>query len=133
MTRGLTPARPQLSFNPETMSEIITAGPVVSLTHGAAAETKALLAKPENAGKMLRVFVEQGGCSGMQYGMVFDEKRDGDLVVEQHGVTVLVDAFSAQYLRGTVVDFSAALTGGGFKISNPNAKQSCGCGKSFEA
>ncbi len=115
------------------MSEIITAEPVVSLTPSAADETKALLAKPENAGKTLRIFVEQGGCSGMQYGMVFDEKRDGDQIGEQHGVTVLVDAFSAQYLRGTVVDFSAALTGGGFKISNPNAKQSCGCGKSFEA
>jgi iron-sulfur cluster assembly accessory protein len=115
------------------MSEIITAGLVVSLTHSAAEETKALLAKPENAGKTLRIFVEQGGCSGMQYGMVFDEKRDGDWVAEQHGVTVLVDVFSVQYLRGTVVDFSTALTGGGFKISNPNAKQSCGCGKSFEA
>jgi iron-sulfur cluster assembly accessory protein len=115
------------------MSEIITAELVVSLTHSAAEETKALLAKPENAGKTLRIFVEQGGCSGMQYGMVFDEKRDGDWAAEQHGVTVLVDAFSAQYLRGTMVDFSTALTGGGFKISNPNAKQSCGCGKSFEA
>jgi iron-sulfur cluster assembly accessory protein len=69
----------------------------------------------------------------MQYGMVFDEKRDGDQIAQQHGVTILVDAFSAPYLRGTVVDFSSALTGGGFKISNPNAKQSCGCGKSFEA
>ena len=115
------------------MSEIVTMGPIVSLTFAAAEETKALLAKSENAGKLLRLFVEQGGCSGMQYGMVFDEKRDGDQIVEQHGLTVLVDAFSAQYLRGTVVDFSTALTGGGFKISNPNAKQSCGCGKSFEA
>ncbi len=114
------------------MSEIVTAEGVILLTPGAAEETKSLLAKPENAGKWLRIFVEQGGCSGMQYSMVFDEKRDGDWVGEQHGVTVLVDAFSAQYLRGTVVDFSAALTGGGFKISNPNAKQSCGCGKSFE-
>jgi iron-sulfur cluster assembly accessory protein len=115
------------------MSEIAIAEPVVSLTGDAAAETRSLLARPENAGKTLRIFVEQGGCSGMQYGMVFDEKRDGDLAFEQHGVDVLVDAFSAQYLRGTVVDFSGALTGGGFKISNPNAKQSCGCGKSFEA
>ena len=114
------------------MSEIITTERVISLTLSAAEETKSLLAKPENPGKWLRIFVEQGGCSGMQYSMVFDEKRDGDQVAEQHGVTVLVDPFSAQYLRGTVVDFSAALTGGGFKISNPNAKQSCGCGKSFE-
>jgi len=115
------------------MAEILTSEPVVSVTEDAAAEIKSLLALPENAGKTLRIFVEQGGCSGMQYGMVFDEKRDGDLASEQRGVEVLVDPISAQYLRGTVVDFSNALTGGGFKISNPNAKQSCGCGKSFEA
>lgn len=114
------------------MAEIITAELVISLTESAAEEVKSLLARPEHTGKTLRIFVEQGGCSGMQYSMVFDEKRDGDWVGEQRGVTVLVDAFSAQYLRGTMVDFSAALTGGGFKISNPNAKQSCGCGKSFE-
>lgn len=107
--------------------------PTVSLTESAAAEVKVMGAKPENAGKQLRVYVEQGGCSGMQYGMTFDEERPGDLVAEFHGVLVLVDAFSAQYLRGTVVDFSDSLTAGGFKISNPNAKQSCGCGKSFEA
>jgi iron-sulfur cluster assembly accessory protein len=93
-----------------------------------------MLAKEaEPAGKALRVYVEQGGCSGMQYGMVFDQPRDGDWRAEQHGVPVLVDAFSADYLRGCVIDFSDALTGGGFKISNPNAKQNCGCGKSFEA
>ena len=108
-------------------------GRIVSVTENAAAEVKSLLALPENAGKTLRIFVEQGGCSGMQYGMVFDEKREGDLLSEKNGVGVLVDPISAQYLRGTVVDFSDALTGGGFKISNPNAKQSCGCGKSFEA
>lgn len=106
---------------------------VVGLTTAAALEVRSLLEQSENAGKMFRVYVEQGGCSGMQYGMVFDEQRDGDVLGEQHGVTVLVDAFSAQYLRGTEVDFSDALTGGGFKISNPNAKQSCGCGKSFQA
>ena len=111
----------------------IATEPIVSLTVSAAEEVKSILGKPENSGKTLRVYVEQGGCSGMQYGMVFDEKRDGDLAAEQHGVEILVDPISAQYLRGTVVDFSDALTGGGFKISNPNAKQSCGCGKSFEA
>ena len=114
------------------MAEIVTAERVISLTSSAAEEIKSLLAKPENAGKLLRLFVEQGGCSGMQYSMVFDEKREGDWAAELDGVSVLVDAFSAPYLRGTVVDFSAALTDGGFKISNPNAKQSCGCGKSFE-
>ncbi|HEX3890677.1 MAG TPA: iron-sulfur cluster assembly accessory protein [Verrucomicrobiae bacterium] len=115
------------------MTETITTESVVGLTARAAEECKSLLALPENVGKNFRVYVEQGGCSGMQYGMVFDEKRDGDLSAEQHGVEIVVDPISANYLRGTVVDFSDALVGGGFKISNPNAKQSCGCGKSFEA
>lgn len=105
---------------------------IVNVTARAAEEVKSLLANAENTGKHMRFYVEQGGCSGMQYGMVFDEKRDGDLVSEQDGVTILVDSVSADFLRGTVVDFSDAMTGGGFKISNPNAKQSCGCGKSFE-
>ena len=106
---------------------------VIELTESAASEVKSLLEKePANAGKFLRVYVEKGGCSGMQYGMTFDEKREGDLIAGACGVPVLVDAFSVEYLRGTVVDFSDALTGGGFKISNPKAKQSCGCGKSFE-
>lgn len=107
--------------------------PVVELTSAAAAEVKAQLEKPENAGKLLRLYVEQGGCSGMQYSMTFDEKRTDDLSAAMHGVSVLVDPFSAQYIRGAVVDFSDSLTGGGFKISNPNARQSCGCGKSFTA
>ena len=106
---------------------------VVTLTENAAKQIKEMLANPENAGKNLRVYVEGGGCSGLQYGMVFDEKRPDDASAEFHGVSVLVDPFSANYLRGSVVDFSEALTGGGFKISNPNARQSCGCGKSFEA
>ncbi len=105
---------------------------VIRLTPAAVEQVRVLITQTENAGKSLRVYVEQGGCSGMQYGLTFDEKRDGDLVAEHDGVTTLVDAFSAQYLRGTIVDFSDALTGGGFKLSNPNAKQSCGCGKSFE-
>src|SRR5476649_2149008 len=105
------------------MTETITTGSVVGLTERAAEECQSLLSLPENAGKHFRVYVEQGGCSGMQYGMVFDEKRDGDLAAEQHGVDVLVDPISAQYLRGTVVDFSDALTAGGFKITNPNAKE----------
>lgn len=109
----------------------LTTETILTLTSRAAAEVKDLLGNPENVGKYFRVFVEQGGCSGMQYGMVFDEQRDGDFISEQEGVTVLVDGISAQYVRGTVVDFSDALTGGGFKITNPNAKESCGCGKSF--
>ena len=106
----------------------------VSLTEAAAAQIRSMQAdQPENAGKILRVYVEGGGCSGMQYGMVFDEKRDQDIATEFFGVPVLVDPASAEHLQGTVIDYSDALTGGGFKITNPKAKSSCGCGKSFEA
>jgi iron-sulfur cluster assembly accessory protein len=107
--------------------------PVINLTASAAQEVKSLLNKPENANKSLRVYVEQGGCSGMQYSLTFDQQRPDDFIGAMHGVSVLVDPFSAQYIRGAVVDFSDSLTAGGFKISNPNASQSCGCGKSFTA
>jgi iron-sulfur cluster assembly accessory protein len=117
-----------MSMEPSAIAE-----PVVHLTESAAEEIKGLLGKAENSGKTLRVYVEEGGCSGMQYSMTFDEKRPDDLSVEMHGVGLVVDPFSAQYLRGAIVDFSDSLTGGGFKISNPNARQSCGCGKSFTA
>lgn len=107
---------------------------IVTLTEPAARQITSMLAEDkENAGKPLRVYVESGGCSGMQYGMTFDEKRDDDLHIEFNGVGVVVDPFSANYLRGAVIDFSDALTGGGFKINNPNAHSSCGCGKSFNA
>ena len=114
------------------MSEVATAETTVSLTPNAVDEVKSMLSKSENAGKNLRLYIEEGGCSGMQYGIVFDEAREGDLISESAGVKVLIDPVSMYYLRGTVVDFSDSLTAGGFKISNPNAKQSCGCGKSFQ-
>jgi iron-sulfur cluster assembly accessory protein len=114
------------------MSVSSTSESILALTPAAVEQVQAMQEQPDNAGKALRVYVEQGGCSGMQYGLVFDEKREGDMVAEQDGVTALVDSFSAEYVRGSVVDFSDALTGGGFKITNPKAKQSCGCGKSFE-
>ena len=126
----LTPAKRESSLS---VMEAVLDNSVVLLTPSAVAEVKSLLALPENAGKHMRYYVEQGGCSGMQYGMVFDEQREGDLVSEQGGVNVLVDPVSVDPLRGMVVDYSDELSGGGFKISNPNAKQSCGCGKSFEA
>ncbi|MBI3877103.1 MAG: iron-sulfur cluster assembly accessory protein [Verrucomicrobia bacterium] len=116
------------------MNTAVATESVVSLTEKAAAQIREMLANdPAHAGKHLRVYIEPGGCSGLQYGMVFDEKRADDAVTECFGVAVLIDPFSADYIRGAVVDFSDALTGGGFKISNPNARQSCGCGKSFEA
>src|SRR5215475_15689435 len=109
-------------------SQVTTeAAPVLHLTEQAAAQVRTMqVEQPEHAGKPLRVYIENGGCAGLQYGLVFDEKRENDLVAEAHGVTVLVDSVSAEYLRGSTVDYSDALTGGGFKISNPNAKTSCG-------
>jgi iron-sulfur cluster assembly accessory protein len=119
------------------MSETATApatDTVVSVTERAAQEMLSIRAgEAENAGKGLRVYVEGGGCSGLQYGMTFDEKRPDDSVSEFFGLPVYVDSFSANYLKGAVIEFSDALTGGGFKIKNPNAHSSCGCGKSFEA
>src|SRR5438552_12948062 len=107
---------------------------VVRLTESAATQVKSLLSQePEGGGKALRVYVEDGGCSGLQYGLTFDQKRENDLAVDCFGASVYIDPFSANYLRGSVIDFSESLTGGGFKISNPNARQSCGCGNSFEA
>lgn len=116
------------------METAVAQDSIVTLTESAARQIASMLSSdPENAGKSLRVFVEAGGCSGMQYGMVFDEKRADDLGTEFHGVGVVVDPFSANYMRGSVIDFSDAMTGGGFKINNPNAHSSCGCGKSFSA
>jgi len=131
--RHLTAANFALKFLGVDMELDIATESIVSLTLSAAEEVKSILGKPENTGKTLRVYVEQGGCSGMQYSMIFDEQRADDLTGIMHGVSVLVDPFSAEYIRGAVVDFSDSLNGGGFKISNPNARQSCGCGKSFTA
>src|SRR4051812_80372 len=92
---------------------------VITVTENAAGQIRHLVTQdPQNTGKYLRVYVEQGGCSGMQYSMVFDEKRADDLIADMHGVSVLVDPFSAKYLKGSVVDFSDSLNSGGFKISN---------------
>jgi len=108
--------------------------PIVTVTARAAEEIRSLREKEtDRQGDHLRVYIEQGGCSGMQYGMVFDQERPDDAKADWHGITVLVDPFSAQYVKGSVIDFSDALTGGGFKINNPNARDSCGCGKSFSA
>lgn len=108
------------------------AQPVVSLTPDAVRQVRLMIeGDAGNAGKCLRVYVEEGGCSGMQHAMTFDEKREGDFVAEFDGVPVVVDRVSAEHLRGTQIDFSDALTGGGFKVNIPRAQASCGCGKSF--
>jgi iron-sulfur cluster assembly protein len=79
----------------------------------------------------LRVFVKGGGCGGMQYGMTFDEAREGDEVYEQHGLRVIVDSTSLFYIDGANIDYVDNLMGGGFHIDNPQATSACGCGSSF--
>jgi len=109
---------------------------MINVTESAVKQLQTLLAdEPEAAGKAgkgLRIFVEHGGCAGLQYGMTLDERKDGDEVVENGGVQVLVDPESAHYLSGATIDFTDGLTGAGFRIQNPNAARSCGCGTSFE-
>lgn len=87
---------------------------------------------PEAEGKELRIFIQGGGCSGFQYGFTFDERQDGDTIVESGGVKVLVDPMSAPYLDGAKVDFVEDLRGSGFVVDNPNAVRTCGCGHSFQ-
>ena len=79
----------------------------------------------------LRVGVRGGGCSGFQYQLAFDEQRDSDLVFESHGLKLLVDGESLQFVRGSTIDYEESLQGAGFKVSNPNVVAACGCGSSF--
>jgi iron-sulfur cluster assembly protein len=79
----------------------------------------------------LRVGVRGGGCSGFQYQLAFDEQRDKDVVVEDHGLKLLVDSESLQFVRGSVIDYQESLQGAGFKVENPNVVAACGCGSSF--
>ncbi len=81
--------------------------------------------------KHLRVLVENGGCSGFQYGMSFDEAKPDDQQLESEGVPILIDPTSLAYMSGSVIDFDDGLHGKGFEIKNPNAQSTCGCGKSF--
>ncbi len=105
----------------------------VSLTDEALSQLKSLLEKEANSDLALRVFVSGGGCSGMQYGMAFDDNvRPGDEIVERDGIKVLIDDFSAPYIRGSEIDYVDSLMGAGFTVHNPNAIRSCSCGHSFD-
>ena len=106
---------------------------VVSLTPDALTQLRTLLEKESNPGLALRVFVSGGGCSGLQYGMAFDDNvRPGDEVVEQDGVRIVVDDFSAPHIQGSEIDYVDSLMGAGFTVHNPNAVRSCSCGHSFD-
>jgi iron-sulfur cluster assembly accessory protein len=103
----------------------------VTLSSRAARQIAKILAA-ESAPAMLRVAVTGGGCSGFQYNFALDDKRaDDDTVVERDGVAVLVDSVSLDFLKGAEIDYVDDLIGAAFKINNPNAASSCGCGTSF--
>jgi len=106
----------------------------ISLTEAAATEVRGLLEQQDRDDLALRVYVSGGGCSGLQYGMALDENVEpGDETFDINGVKCVVDATSLKYLSGAVVDYIHTDMGGGFKIENPNATKSCGCGSSFSA
>ena len=108
---------------------------MINVSETAAAKISELLTEENKAGSGLRVFVQGGGCSGFQYGLMIEENGQGagDQVYESHGVKLVVDPISIQYLKNAEVDFVDTVSGGGFTIKNPNAKSTCGCGQSFTA
>ncbi len=130
-----------MSANPATTTPTATAAPAVpgvslSVTEPAASEIRKFMTSeeglPETAG--LRVRVVPGGCSGFQYSLnIEEESRQGDFVLDEKGVRLFVDMFSAQYLNGVEIDYVTNVMGSGFTFTNPNATGSCGCGSSFTA
>ena len=116
------------------MSEPAVNMPMVDVTGIASTKMFEILEQEKMDGKGVRIYVEGGGCSGFQYGFAFDEPRDTDFRLPmREGFDVLIDTFSMNYLRGATVDFVDTIEGSGFKISNPNATGTCGCGSSFSA
>jgi iron-sulfur cluster assembly accessory protein len=106
---------------------------MITLTDSSVRQLKALVSEDGDPTKGLRIFVETGGCAGMQYGMKLDQPKPDDHVAARDGVSVLIDPASWAYLQGVTLDYSEDLAGSGFRIQNPNAVRSCGCGTSFEA
>ena len=109
---------------------------MIHVTEAAAGKITELLTDENRLGAGLRVFVQGGGCSGFQYGLMIDEGEadaSSDQVFEVNGVRLFVDPISLRYLNGAEVDFVDNNMGGGFTIKNPNAKSTCGCGSSFQA
>jgi iron-sulfur cluster assembly accessory protein len=110
----------------------IETSPILSVSSSAVQVIRTLLEQRQIPNHALRVFVSGGGCSGMQYGMAFEESaRDFDKVVAIDGVRLIIDPTSLMYLQGATIDYVDSLMGGGFRIENPNAVSSCGCGNSF--
>jgi iron-sulfur cluster insertion protein len=105
----------------------------VNITDAAYAQVKEIVASdPDLDGVSLRIFVQGGGCSGMEYGFTFDKDvNDDDFTFEQNGIAVLIDSMSMQYLTNATIDYKEDLQGSRFSIDNPQAQTTCGCGSSF--
>lgn len=115
------------------MSTFVETTPMVTLTSEALEQLRAYMVDQGTPDAMLRVFVSPGGCSGLSYGMTVEEAaEDDDHIVEQDGMKILIDQFSAMYIEGAEVDYVNSLMGGGFTVHNPNAVASCACGHSFD-
>lgn len=107
---------------------------MVNVSDSAAGKIKELLAEEQKTDSGLRVFVQGGGCSGFQYGLMIEDAPSAtDQSIEANGVKLFIDPISARYLEGAEVDFIDSVTGGGFTIRNPNVRTTCGCGSSFNA
>lgn len=105
---------------------------VITITTKAAEKVAEFMKQEGNNNLYLRVYVSGGGCSGLSYGMGFEEKpEEDDSVIDQNGVKVIIDGYSQRYLKGANVDYVDSLMGSGFKINNPNVTKSCSCGHSF--
>jgi iron-sulfur cluster assembly accessory protein len=110
----------------------VTTEPLLTATPMALAKIRELLQQRDLPGYALRVFVQGGGCSGLSYGMAFENSYyPQDSVLETDGIRLVIDPTSLAYMRGAEIDFVDSLMGGGFAINNPNAVSSCGCGHSF--
>ena len=116
------------------MEDVIEQPQLVKMAPGAIAKIKELIAEENSPDLKLRMFVSGGGCSGMQYGLTFEETaNEDDFDLEFEGIHLLIDAMSSQYLQGAEVDYTESLQGSQFSIKNPQAQTTCGCGSSFSA
>jgi iron-sulfur cluster insertion protein len=105
---------------------------MITMTDSAVAKITDIIAEENNPNIKLRTFVQGGGCSGFSYGFTLDEEQnEDDFVIDQPGLTVIVDSMSMQYLQGAVIDYKEEINGSSFVITNPNAQSTCGCGSSF--
>jgi iron-sulfur cluster assembly protein len=104
----------------------------ICLTESAISHVSSILSENSDVNLRLRIYVSGGGCSGLQYGMALDTEVDPDDTIFDHeGVAIVLSAYDQKYLLGSIVDFIDTPMGGGFKVTNPNAVKSCGCGSSF--